>query len=75
MVTDSVDGCKKTKKCYYTIVIMSCGTEDFLLERNREFHAFLEKEGVAHTYEEWSGIHDMVFWSKSVERFVPDMFG
>ena len=56
-------------------IFMSCGTEDFLLDRNREFHAFLEKEGVNHTYEEWSGIHDMVFWSKSVERFVPDMFG
>ncbi len=56
-------------------IFMSCGTEDFLLENNREFHKFLESEGVDHIYEEDEGNHDMVFWNKYVERFIPLMFG
>lgn len=55
-------------------IFMSCGTEDFLLERNREMHSFLEKAGVAHVYEEDSGNHNMEFWSKYVERFIPMLY-
>ncbi len=55
-------------------IFMACGTEDFLLERNREFHAFLEKEGIAHKYVEDKGIHDMNFWSKYAAIFMPEMF-
>jgi enterochelin esterase-like enzyme len=54
---------------------MSCGTEDFLLEPNRSFHQFLTDEGVEHVYEEDKGGHDMVFWNKYIERFIPRMFG
>lgn len=56
-------------------LFMCCGTEDFLLENNREFHRFLEAENVAHTYEEDTGSHDMVFWDKYVKKFIPLMFG
>ncbi len=56
-------------------LLMSCGTEDFLLEYNREFHNFLEAEGVQHIYEEDAGYHDMVFWSKYVQKFIPLIFG
>ena len=56
-------------------IIMACGTEDFLIEPNRAMHRFLEEQGVDHIYEEDEGIHDMNFWSKSVKRFVPVMFG
>ena len=56
-------------------ILMCCGTEDFLLENNRQFHRFLEDEGVEHIYEEDEGNHDMVFWSKYVEKFIPIMFG
>ena len=45
-------------------IYMSCGTEDFLLENNRAFHAFLENIGVEHLYLESSGGHDMTFWSE-----------
>ncbi|SEF75947.1 S-formylglutathione hydrolase FrmB [Eubacterium ruminantium] len=55
-------------------IFMCCGTEDFLLENNREFHRFLETEGVEHIYEESEGNHDMVFWSKYVDKFIPLMF-
>jgi len=55
-------------------ILMSCGTEDFLLENNREFHKFLLEEKVEHIYEEDSGNHDMMFWNKYVEKFIPKMF-
>jgi S-formylglutathione hydrolase FrmB len=56
-------------------ILMSCGTEDFLLEPNRRFHQFLKDEGVEHVYEEDKGGHDMDFWNKYIERFIPRMFG
>ncbi len=55
-------------------IFMSCGTEDFLLEKNREFHSFLNSRGVKHIYEEDRGGHDMDFWQRYVRRFIPLMF-
>ena len=60
---------KKTPK-----IFMACGTEDFLLEPNRAFHKFLTDTGIEHVYEESEGIHDMRFWSKYSEIFLPQMF-
>ncbi|MGN0687149.1 MAG: alpha/beta hydrolase [Oscillospiraceae bacterium] len=56
-------------------IYMSCGTEDFLLAENREFHAFLDSIEVPHTYLESSGGHDMDFWNRYTEKFVEMMFG
>lgn len=61
--------CKKIPEIY-----MSCGTEDFLLENNRAFHAFLESSGIEHLYVESSGGHDMAFWSEYAVKFVEKMF-
>ncbi len=55
-------------------IFMACGTEDFLLEPNRKFHEFLNTTGIDHVYEESEGIHDMKFWSKYAEIFMPHMF-
>ena len=55
-------------------IYMCCGTEDFLLENNREFHRFLESRNVPHQYLESSGNHDMQFWSKYTEKIVKWMF-
>ena len=55
-------------------ILMSCGTEDFLLEHNRQFHRFLAEEGIAHTYLESSGSHDMDFWNEYTRRFIDSMF-
>ncbi len=49
---------------------LCCGTEDFLIEPNRDFHRFLEDEGVSHVYVEEPGQHDMVFWLGSIERIL-----
>ena len=55
-------------------IYMSCGTEDFLLEKNRAFHKFLEDNDVKHTYLESKGGHDMVFWNEYCEKFVKEMY-
>lgn len=56
-------------------IFMSCGTEDFLLENNREMHRFLESIEIPHTYLESPGTHDMVFWNEYAEKFIDMMFG
>ena len=56
-------------------IYMCCGTEDFLIENNREMHRFLESEGIPHEYHESKGIHDMVFWREYIEKIVEWMFG
>lgn len=56
-------------------IFMSCGTEDFLIENNRQFHRYLESIGVEHTYLESKGNHDMDFWNEYTEKFVELMFG
>ena len=56
-------------------IYMCCGTEDFLLDNNRQFHRFLESRGVAHVYKESAGGHDMLFWSEYTEKIADWMFG
>ena len=53
---------------------LCCGSEDFLIEPNRAMHRFLENEKVPHEYHEGPGIHDMVFWSKWIEKALDWMF-
>ena len=53
---------------------LCCGTEDFLIEPNRDFHRFLESRNVSHEYVEGKGIHDMVFWSEYSKKIVDWMF-
>lgn len=43
-------------------LFLSIGTEDPLYKVNREFHAFLQSEGVHHTYEEHPGSHNWDYW-------------
>ncbi|MBT3279233.1 MAG: esterase family protein [Phycisphaerales bacterium] len=54
---------------------MDCGTEDELIDDNREFHAHLDAVGLAHDYAEYSGGHRWDYWNKHVYktlRFVRD---
>ena len=51
-------------------IYMACGTEDFLLEPNRRFAAFLREHGVKHEYHEGPGGHDFAFWNQYLERAV-----
>ena len=44
-----------------------CGTSDFLLDQNREFHEHLQKLNVPHEYAEFPGAHDWSYWDKHVQ--------
>lgn len=43
-------------------IYMACGTEDFLIEPNRQFKAFLDSKNVKATFFTGPGIHDFNFW-------------
>ena len=45
-----------------TDLFMTIGTEDSLLQNNREFHEILKKQGIEHIYEEHSGGHTWEYW-------------
>lgn len=51
-------------------LFMACGTEDFLLNQNREFHQFLVDQKVPVKYVEDTGVHDWAFWNKMIEPAV-----
>ncbi|MBQ6255503.1 MAG: esterase, partial [Clostridia bacterium] len=56
-------------------IFLACGTEDFLLENNRQMHKFLTDERIPHQYYESKGGHDMVFWHEYIVKAVQWMFG
>ncbi|GAB2650601.1 alpha/beta hydrolase-fold protein [Emticicia sediminis] len=41
-----------------------CGTDDILIEYNRQLHQELKNNGIPHTYEEFSGGHTWEYWTK-----------
>jgi S-formylglutathione hydrolase FrmB len=47
---------------------IDCGTEDFLLQENRAFHAHLAKLGVEHVYEEYPGAHTWEYWDEHIRQ-------
>ena len=47
---------------------ISCGTEDFIYEESTEFCKALRELEIPHTYEEWKGKHDWLFWEESMKR-------
>lgn len=65
LISDMIKNNKKMPELF-----LGCGTEDFLLDVNRDFHSFLSKNKVAHTYVEDSGSHDWFYWNKMVEPFM-----
>jgi len=51
-------------------IYQSCGTEDFLIQNNRDFLALMNEKKVTHEYREHPGIHDWVFWNDQVREFL-----
>ena len=54
--------CKSTKALLPRLY-MAIGTEDFLLQPNRDFRDYLKAQGADLTYEEGAGAHDFDFWN------------
>ncbi len=59
-----------TKRELYPHFYLGCGTEDFLIEANRDFHCFLSENGIEHRYEESPGIHDWNFWDAGIKKVI-----
>ncbi len=49
---------------------IDCGTEDLLLASNREFHAHLDGLGIQHTYLEFPGAHNWVYWDAHIRETI-----
>jgi putative tributyrin esterase len=49
-------------------LLIDCGTEDYLLEDNRQFRASLQARDVPHEYHEYPGAHDWDYWDTHVRE-------
>ncbi len=49
---------------------IDCGTDDELIENNREFHAHLTNLGLPHEYEEFPGGHNWAYWDTHVQEAI-----
>lgn len=49
---------------------IDCGTEDFLIQHNRDFHAHLTKLHIPHEYQEYPGEHNWVYWDQHVQEAI-----
>lgn len=47
---------------------IDCGTEDFLLQENRQFHDVLQRMKVPHEYAEFPGTHNWDYWDTHVQE-------
>jgi putative tributyrin esterase len=47
---------------------LDCGTEDFLLADNRQYHQTLTDLKIPHEYEEYPGAHDWEYWDNHIRE-------
>lgn len=50
------------------VISFDCGTEDFLITHNRQFHNYLQELGLPHTYKEHPGHHGWDYWDIHVRE-------
>jgi putative tributyrin esterase len=43
-----------------------CGSDDILIQGNRDLHHALDQNNIAHFYEEFSGKHEWTYWEKHI---------
>jgi len=51
-------------------VYLDCGTEDFLINSNRDFAALLLEKKIRHEFRQLPGAHDWKFWDAQVQEFL-----
>lgn len=51
-------------------IYQSCGTEDFLIQNNRDFLALMNEKKIPHEYREHPGAHTWPFWDEQVREFL-----
>lgn len=50
------------------LVRFDCGSDDPLIDANRQLHADLDAAGIAHHWEELPGAHTWEYWTENVQR-------
>ncbi len=51
-------------------VYLDCGTEDFLINNNRDFVNLLLEKKIKHEFRQLPGAHDWKFWDAQVQEFL-----
>ena len=49
-------------------LMFDVGVDDPYVDQARDFHATLQRLGVAHVYAEWPGSHDWNYWRRHVRE-------
>jgi len=52
-------------------ISLDCGVDDFLIEDNRQFTAYLTENKIPHLYEEFPGAHDWAYWDTHIQSVLP----
>jgi len=58
------------KKKNLPFIYLDCGTEDFLIQQNRDFAALLFENKIPHEFRQLPGKHDWAFWDSQVKEFL-----
>jgi putative tributyrin esterase len=51
-------------------IYLDCGTEDGLIQQNRDFNALLAEKKIPHEFRELPGKHDWFFWDSQIQEFL-----
>jgi putative tributyrin esterase len=54
----------------FPFIYLDCGTEDFLLQTNRNYAALLTEKKIPHEYRQLPGKHDWKFWNSQIAEFL-----
>jgi enterochelin esterase-like enzyme len=49
---------------------VDCGTEDFLIQQNRDFATLLVEKKIPHEFRQLPGKHDWKYWDAQVQEFL-----
>ncbi|HMS42887.1 MAG TPA: alpha/beta hydrolase family protein [Pyrinomonadaceae bacterium] len=59
-----------TNKKNLPFIYLDCGTEDFLIQPNRDFAALLFEKKIPHEFRQLPGKHDWSYWNSQVQEFL-----
>ncbi len=57
-----------------SLLWIACGTEDRLIDANRQFRAFLSERAIRHEAVETPGAHTWTVWRRNLAAFAPRLF-
>ena len=72
-VASVLDDARRTNQ-KLKLLWIAIGKDDFLLNRNEQFHSLLESKGIQHTYKVTEGNHSWPVWRKYLADFAPLVF-